>query len=954
MADISIFINPLIPQLKINKYKMKTLLTIAVIILSLMKPVYCQVPFSGTSGNFTTDSKPPVVTLLSPDGGESYFVTDPLPVNWTATDDGLNASPITIQVSTNGGASYSTVATGLSNTSPANVTPPLFLTSQAKVKVIAQDLFGLTGYDESANVFSLQGIIVNLKAYLESPILPDSSMRTDLNSGGYIPLAQPYNQPPWNYNGTENVLTIPNSEVVDWVLVEIRETGGDASTAYSDNVIARRAGFLLKKGTITSTDGISPLIFNVTSSQNLFAVVSQRNHIPVLSSNPLVLNNGKYTYNFSDNENKAFGGALAHKQIDLGIWAMPAGDGNANGTIDANDKDVVWKSQGGKSGYIAADYSLNGQANNVDKNDYWRINNGRTSQTTGDWTCGLPIADPRDGKTYSTVQIGTQCWMARNLNVGSMIPYTQEMANNGTVEKYCYNNNAANCDIYGGLYQWNEIMNYSTTQGIAGICPSVTGWHLPTDPELTLLSSYLGGDNIAGGKLKETGTVHWNSPNTGATNESGYIGLPGGYRINYGSLGTIEIGNAGSFWSSSEFSTNNARMRFLSYNSIIFTRSSQSKTYGYSVRCVKGDYVNQPPFQPTNPSPANGAVNQWINPTLSWNVSDPDEDPLTYDVYFGMSNPPSIVSSGQSANTYLTGALSLNTPYYWNIIVHDNHGNSTVGVVWTFTTQCQLPPNAGPDQLNVLGVTTTLQGSTPTIGTGTWYISSGTGGIIAQPNNPVSLFTGISGNSYILVWAFSDPCGTSYDNVTISFSANFTCGYTFLDTRDNKVYNTVQIGSQCWMKQNLNYATGNSACYGGNPINCDNYGRLYDYNTASSACPTGWHLPSDNEWCILTTFVDPTVGCLTPGISGTDAGGKMKETGTTYWAPPNTGATNSSGFSARGAGSSFSTLLTRACFWSTTDYTGGKWSREIFYNDARIWRTVYGTSNQLSVRCIKN
>jgi uncharacterized protein (TIGR02145 family) len=933
---------------------MKNSCTLLLIFLAATAAMMGQVPFSGTSGNFTTDSKPPVVTLITPNGGESYYVTDPLPVNWTATDDGLTASPIAIQVSTNGGASYSSVATGLPNTSPTNVTAPLYNTNQAKVKVIAQDQFGLTGYDESNGLFSLQGIIVNLKAYLESPILPDSSMRTDLNSGGYIPLSQPYNLSPWNYNGTESVPSIPNSEVVDWVLVELRETGGDASTAYSDNVIGRQAGFLLKKGAITSRDGVSPLIFNVTSSQNLFAVVWQRNHIPVLSSNPLVLNNGKYTYNFTNNENKAYGGALAHKQIDLGIWAMPTGDGNANGTIDANDKDVVWKSQGGNPGYIAADYSLNGQANNVDKNDYWRINNGRTSLTTGAWTCGLPIADPRDGKTYSTLQIGTQCWMTRNLNVGSMIPYTQEMANNGTVEKYCYDNSTSNCDVFGGLYQWNEIMNYTTTPGSAGICPPINGWHLPTDPELTLLSSYLGGDNIAGGKLKETGTAHWNSPNTGATNESGYIGLPGGYRINYGSLGTIEIGNAGSFWSSSEFSANNARMRFLSYNSPVYTRNSPSKTYGYSVRCLKGEYVNQPPFQPTNPSPANSAVNQWINSALSWNGSDPDEDPLTYDVYFGTSNPPSIVSSGQSASTYNPGTMSFNTIYYWKIVVHDNHGNSTAGVVWTFTTQCQLPPNAGPDQVNVLGVTTTLQGNTPTIGTGTWYISSGMGGIIAQPNNPASLFTGIAGNSYILVWVFSDPCGTSSDYATISFSSTFTCGYTFLDTRDNKVYNTVQIGTQCWMKQNLNYATGNSACYGGNSTNCDNYGRLYDYNSATSACPSGWHLPSDNDWCILTTYIDPTVSCSTPGISGTNAGGKMKETGTTYWSAPNTGATNSSGFSARGGGSSAYPPLIAGSFWSTTDYSGGKWTREVFYNDARIARTVYGTSNQLSARCIKN
>ena len=200
---------------------------------------------------------------------------------------------------------------------------------------------------------------------------------------------------------------------------------------------------------------------------------------------------------------------------------------------------------------------------------------------------------------------------------------------------------------------------------------------------------------------------------------------------------------------------------------------------------------------------------------------------MTYDVYFGSQIHHPLSSTGITANTYHPGAMSFNTTYYWKIIVHDDHGNSTEGPVWSFSTMCQVPPNAGPDQLNIPGVTTYLQGSTPTIGTGTWYIASGTGGIIAQPNNPASLFTGISGNSYVLAWVFSDPCGTTYDYVTISFSATFTCGYTFLDTRDNKVYNTVQIGSQCWMKENLNYATTNSDCYGNNPANCDNYGRLY-------------------------------------------------------------------------------------------------------------------------------
>jgi uncharacterized protein (TIGR02145 family) len=156
------------------------------------------------------------------------------------------------------------------------------------------------------------------------------------------------------------------------------------------------------------------------------------------------------------------------------------------------------------------------------------------------------------------------------------------------------------------------------------------------------------------------------------------------------------------------------------------------------------------------------------------------------------------------------------------------------------------------------------------------------------------------------------------------------------------------------MKENMNYATEYSVCYGGNPVNCDNYGRLYDYNSALSACPSGWHIPSDNDWCILTTYIDPTVSCTSGGFSGTNAGGKMKVPGTTYWNSPNTGATNSSGFSARGGGSSAYPPLINATFWSTTDYTGGKWTRELFYNDARVARTVYGISNQISVRCIKN
>ena len=126
-----------------------------------------------------------------------------------------------------------------------------------------------------------------------------------------------------------------------------------------------------------------------------------------------------------------------------------------------------------------------------------------------------------------------------------------------------------------------------------------------------LLSTYLGGESVAGGKLKEAGTAHWNSPNTGATNETGFTALPGGERFSYGSTGTTGLNTSNYLWTSSEFNSIKGvdRELFSSLSSV--SHSAPLKNYGLSVRCVKGNYVNQPPFQPTNPSPGNGSVNQY-------------------------------------------------------------------------------------------------------------------------------------------------------------------------------------------------------------------------------------------------------------------------------------------------------------------------------------------------------
>ena len=119
------------------------------------------------------------------------------------------------------------------------------------------------------------------------------------------------------------------------------------------------------------------------------------------------------------------------------------------------------------------------------------------------------------GQWYTTVQIGMQCWMAENLNVGEQVISPSYPSNNGIIQKYCYLDSPDSCLVYGGLYMWTEMMDYNYTPGTQGICPS--NWHLPTIPEFDVLAEFLGGVAIAGGKMKEPGFRHWASPKARTT-----------------------------------------------------------------------------------------------------------------------------------------------------------------------------------------------------------------------------------------------------------------------------------------------------------------------------------------------------------------------------------------------------------------------------------------------------
>ena len=240
-----------------------------------------------------------------------------------------------------------------------------------------------------------------------------------------------------------------------------------------------------------------------------------------------------------------------------------------------------------KSGAIVGQYNVNTELDSV---IFYK-------PTIEETTSGTFI-DSRDGNEYNWVQIGDQVWMAENLAYlpsVNMVADGSEDAAGSYYYVYGYDGtNVAdakatdNYATYGVLYNWTAAMDgeaSSTTNpsGIQGVCPA--GWHVPSDAEWAELTNYLGGTSVAGGKLKETGTTHWASPNTDATNETGFTALPGGTRYDNGTFD--DFGNYGYWWSATEDYTDNAWFRYVSYNDDYVLRNYYYKELGFSVRCVR-------------------------------------------------------------------------------------------------------------------------------------------------------------------------------------------------------------------------------------------------------------------------------------------------------------------------------------------------------------------------------
>jgi uncharacterized protein (TIGR02145 family) len=188
-----------------------------------------------------------------------------------------------------------------------------------------------------------------------------------------------------------------------------------------------------------------------------------------------------------------------------------------------------------------------------------------------------------DGNLYHTITIGTQIWMLENLKVthyrnGDPIPHVTDPTQwyNLTSGAYVnYDNSGANGDTYGRLYNWYAVAD--------GPFLAPAGWHIPSKTEWQILIDYLGGEDVAGMKLKESGTTHWLAPNDSSTNESGFSAFPGGY---YGG-GFAEINVSAYYWTTTEMLANEALLIYMGYGHAGTSYVTWYKRLGFSVRCIK-------------------------------------------------------------------------------------------------------------------------------------------------------------------------------------------------------------------------------------------------------------------------------------------------------------------------------------------------------------------------------
>jgi uncharacterized protein (TIGR02145 family) len=547
---------------------------------------------------------------------------------------------------------------------------------------------------------------------------------------------------------------------------------------------------------------------------------------------------------------------------------------------------------------------------------------------TDNWACGDPILGRDLSKEYRTIEIdgsfGTQCWMAENVNEGVEISTSESQHNESpsVIEKYCQpNDNNPDCSIYGGFYQWGEAVQYANsatnddfgyllpTDHIQGVCPN--GWLFPTaadwcelmhnlDPGVDCVDRTMSGTD-ASQKLREPhNNSHWYLDNTtdDGSNTSRFSARGGGWFIS----------DVGTWW-------------FFKTGELFWAQDQ-----------------NYP--QPPDPTLAFG-----------WMLFNDDNR---------VSTAPGIVKTIGGQVRCILNCNPLPSPNPGTNIPHPSR------IIWEW----QSVPGATGYKWNYTNDFTSAQDC----GLNTYYLQT-------------SLTCNTSYTSY--VWAYNYCTHSSASELTQTTEAcPALCGTTAaMVVYDGGPYNTVLIGTQCWLQQNLNVGTwiwGDvdqsetnppsilKYCYGNVALNCNTYGGLYQWgeavqffngasdNTSWSSppidfvqgiCPSGWHIPSLDEFTTLATYLGLGV-----------AGGHMKEDTYNYWSPPNP-ADNQSGFTALGSGIStgnnnFASLMLTSYFWTSSEVMNTNIEASdpaLFYQNTDFSLSAGNTkSHGNSVRCVRD
>jgi uncharacterized protein (TIGR02145 family) len=339
--------------------------------------------------------------------------------------------------------------------------------------------------------------------------------------------------------------------------------GFNNSTGTNNTFMGHQAGFLNTTGINNIFMGFQSGLANQTGSGNLFLGYEAGRNLTNPSNQLVIANNATtslITGNFTTGQ--------------VGINTNGTTEASAALEVRATDKGMLAPRMTAAQRAAIASPATGLLLYQTDAPAGFQFYNGTA------WVMLSPVAD-----ALPTIQIGTQKWMSKNLDVafyrnGDPIPQVTDPAAWAglTTGAWCYyNNDPIQGNKYGKLYNWYAVNDPR------GLAPQ--GWHIPSDAEWTTLEITLGGSSVAGGKMKEPGTLNWATPNTGADNSSGFAGLPGGFRYDDGTFSSAN--STGVWWSATEFSPTGAWDRFLFLLFRTVDRANNNKRYAFSVRCLR-------------------------------------------------------------------------------------------------------------------------------------------------------------------------------------------------------------------------------------------------------------------------------------------------------------------------------------------------------------------------------